>query len=338
MLAELLGNDPSVAALDELVAERTRGNPFFIEELVRSLAEAGSLDGERGDYRLVRAPDRNAVPANVQAVLAARIDRLAPRDKSVLQAAAVIGRDFPQPVLEQVVELEAAELDDALHALTAAELVYEADVDPEPVLAFAHPLTREVAYNSQLTEHRRTAHAAVARAVAAHYPDRLDEQAALLAQHWEAAGDKLEAAGWYARAAAWSGTNDQTQAVEHWGKVRELADALPASAEVGPLRLQARLSLLGYGIRHGRSGESGEALFHEAERMAREAGELASRAVALVLYGVSRGLREGDDASTPRTAGRRSRSPSSRETRGSTWPSPRPRVTPSSSPASTASV
>jgi adenylate cyclase len=95
LLADLLGSDPSLDGLAELIRERTGGNPFFIEELVQALIEAGSLDGERGAYMLAAPVREDAVPPSVQAVLAARIDRLSPRDKTVLQAAAVIGKEFP---------------------------------------------------------------------------------------------------------------------------------------------------------------------------------------------------------------------------------------------------
>src|SRR5206468_12706107 len=106
MLGDLLGSDASLEGLPELVRERTGGNPFFIEEVVQSLVEAGNLEGERGAYRLSRPVTRTAVPASVQAVLSARIDRLAEREKAVLQAAAVIGKEFPEPVLARVVGLE----------------------------------------------------------------------------------------------------------------------------------------------------------------------------------------------------------------------------------------
>jgi class 3 adenylate cyclase/tetratricopeptide (TPR) repeat protein len=295
MLFELLGSDPSLTQLVELVRKRTQGNPFFIEELVRSLVEAGTLEGERGAYRLIRALEQAAVPPSVHAVLAARIDRLAPRDKTLLQAAAVIGKEFPQPVLEQVVELDATELDDALHDLIANEFVYEQDVYPEPIFAFKHPLSREVAYRSQLAERRTALHAAVARATIAHYPERLDERAALLAQHWEAAGETLESARWHARAAAWSGTSDPIQALRHWRKMCELADSLPDSAETVALRLQARVSLLNYSWRVGISHEEAEALFNDAERMASEVGDVRARVLLLAGYGGVRKVGEGDD-------------------------------------------
>jgi adenylate cyclase len=294
MIDALLGDDASVAGLEELVRERAQGNPFFIEELVRSLVESGSLVGERGGYRLVRQPDWTAVPANVQAVIAARIDRLPPREKHALQAAAVIGKEFPQPVLARVIELGASEVDDALRTLTAAELVYEQVIDPEPVLTFSHPLTREVAYRSLTAHHRRVVHAAVARAVASHYPDRLDERAALLAQHWESAGEMLEAAGWHARAAEWAGSSAPAEAVGHWRKVRDLADALPDSAQSEAHRLQARVALLNYGWRLGVSHDDPAALFAEAERMAARSGDIHAGAILHILYGAVRGMGYGD--------------------------------------------
>ena len=294
LLVDLLGSHPSLDGLGELVRERTRGNPFFIEELVQSLVEGGSLEGERGAYRLVRPVEEATVPASVQAVLAARIDRLGRSEKATLQAAAVIGKEFPQPVLERVVELEPQRIEDALRNLVAGEFVYEQELYPEAVYAFKHPLTQEVAYGSQLGERRAAVHAAVARAIAAHYPERLDERAALLAQHWEAAGETLEAARFHARAAAWAGYNDPTEALRHWRRVRELADALPESEEATALGLEARISSLQFGWRLGLSHEEAEALFSEAERMAAETGDIRSRAILLSVYAAVRGMGDGD--------------------------------------------
>jgi class 3 adenylate cyclase/tetratricopeptide (TPR) repeat protein len=294
MLGDLLGSDPSLADLPELVRARTGGNPFFIEEVVQSLVEAGNLEGERGAFRLVRVVQEAAVPASVQAILAARIDRLAQREKTVLQAASVIGKEFSEPVLTRVVELEPSELDDALRSLVAGEFIYEQELYPEAVYAFKHPLTQEVAYGSQLGDRRAAAHGAVAGAIAEQYPERLDERAALLAQHWEAAGDGLEAARWNARAASWTGTRDPTQSLRHWRKVRDLADPLPESAESTALGLAARIYSLQYGWRLGISHEEAEEVFSEAERMASKAGDIASRAILLSVYGGIRGINDGD--------------------------------------------
>jgi class 3 adenylate cyclase len=294
MLDELLGSDPSLDGLSELVRERTQGNPFFIEELVQALAEAGSLEGERGAYRLVAPVEEAAVPASVQAILSARIDRLSAREKVVLQAAAVIGKEFSQPVLAGVVELEPQQLEGALGNLVAGEFVYEQELYPEALYAFKHPLTQEVAYRSQLGERRASMHAAVARAIAAHYPERLDERAALLAQHWQAAGETLEAARWHARAAAWAGASDPTGALLHWRRVRELADSLPESEETLALGLGARIFLLGYGWRLGISREEAEAAFSEGERMAAKAGDLRSRVLLLMGYATVKGESDGE--------------------------------------------
>jgi tetratricopeptide (TPR) repeat protein len=151
-----------------------------------------------------------------------------------------------------------------------------------------------VAYGSQLGARRAKIHAAGARAIAAQYPERLDERAGLLAQHWEAAGETLEAVRWHARAAAWSGSGDPAQALLHWSKVRGLADALPASEEAAALGFEARISLLNYGWRLGMSHQEAEVLFNEAERMAAKTGDIRSRAVLLSSYAGLRGASDGD--------------------------------------------
>ena len=294
MLRHLLGAHPSLNGLPDLVRERTAGNPFFIEEVVQSLVEAGSLEGERGAYTLVRPVEEAAVPASVQAVLSARIDRLAELDKAVLQASAVIGREFSGPVLARVVELEPASLEEALRNLVAGEFVIEQELYPEAVYAFKHPLTQEVAYRSQLGERRAAIHAAVARAMAEQYPERLEERAALLAQHWEAAGEALEAARWHVRAGTWAGTKDPTASLRHWRKVRDLTDSLPDSEETAALGLSARIFSLTFGWRLGISQEESEALFTEAERMASGAQDLWSRAMLLSVYAGIRSTNDGE--------------------------------------------
>src|SRR5262249_5025035 len=158
--------------------------------------------------------------------LAARIDRLPAREKTVLQTAAVIGKEFSPRVLARVADLPPTELEPALHALTEGGFAYPQVLFPEAEYAFKHPLTQEVAYRSQLGVTRARAHAAVARTIAELHPEKLDEHAALLAHHWEAGGDTIEAARWYRRAAGWVGLADLAGAIGHWRKVRALlADA-----------------------------------------------------------------------------------------------------------------
>ena len=139
----------------------------------------------------------------------------------------MIGKEFSGPVLARVVDLDPESLEEALRELVAAEFIFEQELYPEAIYAFKHPLTQEVAYRSQLGERRSAVHAAVARAIAEQYPERLDEWAALLAQHWESAGEALEAARWNARAAAWAGTQDPTAAQRHWQEGAR-ADRRPA--------------------------------------------------------------------------------------------------------------
>jgi class 3 adenylate cyclase len=285
LLADLLGADPSLDGLVELIGERSEGNPFFIEEIVQSLIEAGSLAGGRGAYRLVGPIEQVSVPASVQSVLAARIDRLGEREKAVLGAAAVIGREFSQPILEQVAGLAPLELEEALGELVSAEFVYLQEASPQPLYAFKHALTQQVSYGSQLEERRRTLNAKAAEAIASGNPERLGERAALIAGHWEAAGEQLEAARWHARAAAWAGTGDPAAAFSHWQRVRELADQLPESEESAGLGFAARAALLMFGWRLGISREEAERLFEEAERMSALTEDVRSRALLLTHYG-----------------------------------------------------
>ena len=165
LLHDLLGNDTSLAPLDRILTERTQGNPLYIEESVRSLVETGALSGTPGAYRLVRDFDALGMPASVQAILAARIDRLLPEDKRLLQAAAVVGMDVPYVVLSAIAGLEEDEIRGGLARLQAAEFVYEARLFPDLEYTFKHALTHDVAYGSVLGERRRALHGAIVDAV-----------------------------------------------------------------------------------------------------------------------------------------------------------------------------
>src|SRR5215813_7462086 len=193
MILALLGDDPSVGAIGTLIRERTQGNPFFIEEMVRSLIASGALTGERGAYRWTSPSDEVDVPATVQSLLGARLDALPDNDKFVLQTAAVIGKRFFQEVLRHIIDLPGAEVDASLATLERAEFIYG---ETEGEYAFRHPLTQEVAYASQLVERRAGLHAASARALEEVFAERLGECAALIAHHWEQAGRPALAARW----------------------------------------------------------------------------------------------------------------------------------------------
>jgi class 3 adenylate cyclase/tetratricopeptide (TPR) repeat protein len=182
-LQALLGDDPSLAPLKPLLITRTEGNPFFLEESIRMLVETGSLVGEPRAYRLAQAPPTIQVPATVQAVLAARMDRLPAEEKRLLQTAAVIGTEVPFPVLQAIAEVPEEGLHRSLTHLQAAEFLYETSLFPERAYTFKHALTHEVAYNSLLLERRRVLHARIIAALEALAGERVAEQVERLAHH-----------------------------------------------------------------------------------------------------------------------------------------------------------
>jgi class 3 adenylate cyclase/tetratricopeptide (TPR) repeat protein len=183
MLETLLGQDASLLPLKRLLVDRTQGNPFFLEETIRGLIEGGALAGTPGQYRLAAALPTIQVPATVQAVLAARIDRLPPEDKRLLQLASVVGKDVGVPLLQAVAEMPEAELRRALGRLQSAEFLYETRLFPEAEYTFRHALTLEVAYGSLLHERRRQLHARIVEALERLYPERLAEHSMRLAHH-----------------------------------------------------------------------------------------------------------------------------------------------------------
>jgi class 3 adenylate cyclase/tetratricopeptide (TPR) repeat protein len=201
LLGGLLGTDSALEPLKRALTARTEGNPFFLEESVRTLVETRALSGERGAYRLARPLPSIQVPATVQAVLAARIDRLRPEDKTLLQTASVIGKDVPLALLRAMAEAGEGELQEAIGRLQAAEFLYEASLLPDPEYTFKHALTHDVAYGSLLQDRRRALHGRIVATIERLYPDRLPEHSERLAHHafrgdlWEKAVTYLRQAG-----------------------------------------------------------------------------------------------------------------------------------------------
>jgi class 3 adenylate cyclase/tetratricopeptide (TPR) repeat protein len=183
LLDALLGNDASLESLKMLLIERTEGNPFFLEESVRTLVEIHVLTGKSGAYRLAQELPTIQVPATVQAVLAARIDRLSEDAKRLLQTASVIGNEVPFALLQAITEIPDEALHPGLTHLQAAEFLYETNLFPERIYTFKHALTHEVAYNSLLQERRRVLHAHIVEALETLSGDRLSEQVERLAYH-----------------------------------------------------------------------------------------------------------------------------------------------------------
>jgi predicted ATPase len=285
LVRDLLGEDDSLSIVCRNVAERAHGNPFFLEELVHSLIERGDLEGSRGAYRSLGGIDTIPLPLTVEAVLAARIDRLEEPAKHVLQSAAVIGREVPLTILERVTDLRSADIAKALWQLRQAELLDQLAASEEVVHSFRHPLIQEVAYGSLLNERRRKLHRAVAQAIEAQSGVSPDEQASLLAYHLEQAGEPLQAAQANVRVAMWVGANDAGQALRSWRKVRELVSTLPASEAADRLRMQACGQIMNFGWREGISAEEAEGYFEEAKNLALATGNMRANALIHAAYG-----------------------------------------------------
>jgi adenylate cyclase len=294
LLTSLLGADRSIAELAAPIHARTRGNPFFVEEVAQHLIEAGHLQGTRGAYRLVTSLDRLEVPATVNTVLAARIDRLADREKRLLQTASVIGKDFPERLLAEVADLASDELKTALAELRRGEFLHERSVYPVVEYAFKHPLTQEVALGSLLKDRRRHVHAAVARAIEAQDSARLDERAALLAHHWEEAGEAWKAACWHRRAAEWAGVTNAVEGLRHWERVRQLLRPLAHTPEALQLGIAACVGNLNLCWRLGTPVAEATGIFEEGRRLAQEAGDVRAQAALHGSYGSVLGLVGGD--------------------------------------------
>ena len=221
LIGELLGSDPSVGELAAVIAERAAGNPFFAEEMVRELVQRGVLAGERGNYLCQTNAADVAVPATVQAAIEARIDRLSTPAKRTVAAASVIGARFGAELLA------ALGIDAVLDELLGAELIDQVRFTPRAEYAFCHPLIRAVAYESQLKSDRAQWHRRLATAIQERAPEAVDENAALIAEHLQAAGELHAAYGWHMRAATWSTNRDIAAARLSWERARKIADQLP---------------------------------------------------------------------------------------------------------------
>ena len=257
----LLGGDASLKPLARLLIERTEGNPLYLEESVRTLVETGALQGERGAYRLTTPLTSIQVPATVQTILAARIDRLAPEDKQLLQAAAVVGKDVPYALLQAIVELPEEEVRQRLAILQAAEFVYEKSLFPDLEYTFKHALTHEVAYGSVLQERRKALHTRIMESIERLYADRLTEHVERLANHavrgevWDKASSYSrqtaeKALGRSSNHEAWSHLEQAVSALSHLPQTKATLEQavdlrMAARTCLGPLGEIARMLELG---------------------------------------------------------------------------------------------
>jgi class 3 adenylate cyclase len=274
LVAELLGPDPSIGGLAHTIAGRAAGNPFFAEEMVRELAERGVLRGNRGTYISTADVGEVGVPATLQATIAARIDRLNPKAKRTLSAAAVIGSRFSRDLLE------ALGIDPVLEDLVAGELIDQITFTRQPEYVFHHPLIRTVAYESQLKSDRAVLHQRLAAAIESRDPAAAEENAALIAEHLEAAGDLHAGYGWQMRAATWATNRDITAARLSWERAQKIADALPADdPNRAAMRITPRTMLCGIAFRVQMNVAG--ARFDELRQLCTATGDKASLAIAM---------------------------------------------------------
>ena len=225
LTTELLGTDPSVGALAARIAGQAAGNPFFAEELVRDLAQRGVLDGDRGAYLCRDDAADITVPGTLQATIAARVDRLNSPAKQFLYAAAVAGARFRPELVAAL--LDDVEVPEAIAELLEVELIDQVMFTPRAEYEFRHPLIRAVAYEAQLKAGRAELHRRLAIAIEQHEPGAVEENAALIAENLEAAGDLRAAFNWHMRAGAWSAFRDIRAARTNWQRARQVADRLP---------------------------------------------------------------------------------------------------------------
>ena len=284
-LDALLGEDTSVEALGSRLIERCEGRPLFLEETVQSLAEQGVLAGEPGAWRLAGNLDAMEIPDTVQAVIAARIDRLAPEHKDLFHIAAVIGRTVPYDLLRAVAGLGPASIEPSIGALQAGEFLFERQSSPTRELIFKHALTESVAYASVLRSQREAMHAAIVRAIEERNPSRLQERLELLGHHafegrlWEKAAAYLRGAGNKATA-AWANSDAIVffeRALDALGRLPETNDRILRAVDI---RMEMRPAL-GALARY----EEIRDRLREAADLARGAGD--ARRAALVSAGMT---------------------------------------------------
>jgi hypothetical protein len=275
LLGELLGSDRSVGELAAIVADRAAGNPFFAEEMVRELVQRGVLTGERGGYVCDTNAAEVTVPATVQAAIEARIDRLSTLAKRTVYAASVIGDRFGAELLA------ALGIDPVFDELLTVELLDQVRFTPSAEYAFHHPLIRAVAYESQLKSDRAQGHRRLAAAIQEREPGSLEEHAAPIAEHLEAAGELHAAYGWHMRAATWATNRNIGAARLSWERARKIADALPANdPDRAAMRIAPRTMLCGtaWRVHEHVAGDR----FEELRQLCTAAGDKASLAIAMV--------------------------------------------------------
>nr|WP_254425669.1 AAA family ATPase [Polaromonas sp. A23] len=292
LVREQLERYPELQRFFSLIVERSAGNPFFAEELTHSLIEKRALLTASGyTDRDLAALGQEALPATVQAVIGERLDRLVATQKTLLHICAVIGKEIPLAVLQEVAVYLVSQMESGLDGLCEAELLQLLrEIAGGRRFAFRHPLIQEVAYSTQLKARRANLHAAVAAAMEVHYSAQPGEFAALIAYHYAAAGQFVNAAQHEARAAKWAGSTNSAQAIKHWRKVWTLLEGQERSQQVNSLRALAGGRIVYLGWREGLSPQEVQEICQEAIGLARD---VDNRLEQLLLFAQGRILQSG---------------------------------------------
>ncbi|MCI5104131.1 MAG: AAA family ATPase [Algiphilus sp.] len=293
LTTDLLGNALELTPIAQRLAEQAAGNPLFVEEAVRSLAEQGYLEGPSGAYRLREAAPEIVIPDTVQALLAARIDRLPEKDKMLLSHAAVIGKDFCKEQLAELLDWPAEAIDRAMERLEHGGFMHVGGADGE--WHFRHPLTQEVAYRAQLREGRSAIHARLARLIEAKVaPEGVDERSLLLAHHWQHADKPLKALHWQIQAAVYEGAvRASSDAMARYRRAAEQADAIAAGAERDRLAAIARAGIVRTASLLRIPPEESAKAYEEGLALARQHDDQPVLA-ELLIAGASLELQQGD--------------------------------------------
>jgi class 3 adenylate cyclase/tetratricopeptide (TPR) repeat protein len=275
MLSALLGDSAQLAALKKLITEKTEGNPFFMEEMVQVLLDEGALKRDGAAVRLTKRLSELKIPPTVQAILAARIDRLPPDEKDLLQTLAVTGKDFSLSLVREVIKQPDDEINRMLNNLQLAEFIYEQPTAGDLEYTFKHALTQEVAYTSILAERRRALHLRIGVALETLYSQRLDDRVEQLAYHFTRGGNAQKALEYLERAGRRAEERSaNTEAVSHFSAALELLRAMPPS----PQRAERELSLLlalgpSINVTRGWDSPEVEGVYRRARELCQEAGE-----------------------------------------------------------------
>jgi predicted ATPase len=303
LLQALVGDEPGLQPLKRILIERTEGNPFFLEESVRTLVETQVLVEEQGAFRLALPLPSIQVPATVHAVLAARMDRLPPEEKRLLQMAAVIGTEVPLVLLQSVAELPEEALRVGLAHLQAAEFLYETRLFPEPEYTFKHALTQEVAYNAVLLEQRRVLHERVAQAIETRFRVGLEEWYSALAHHYSRSGNTTKAVEYLSLAGQQAvRRSTYAEAVNHLTVASDLLTTLPETRERTQQELVVQMTL-GTALRgiKGSNTPEVEQCYIRARALCEQVGEPPQ--LFQILWGLWMIYNQRGDAQTMRTIG-----------------------------------